>query len=114
MKLRLAPGGGGALPAPPSPPSGPLTRQCGELKEPGEEQRPLQAGGLHHLLLHRQRLCLLLGVLRLQGQTQWVTSVTYLLLMQPRLPLIESGARCHGTHLLDCSVKPLSKKGQCR
>ena len=100
MKLRLAPGGGGALPAPPSPPSGPLTRQCGELKEPGEEQRPLQAGGLHHLLLHGQRLCLLLGVLRLQGQTQWVTSVTYLL-RNPGFPLLNQGP---GVMVLICWI----------
>ena len=42
-----------------------LTRECGDFKEPGEEQGPQKTGSLHCLLPHRQWRGFRLGILGL-------------------------------------------------
>lgn len=47
---------------PPPTLSDAITREGGDFKESGEEQRPPQASVIHHLFPHGPRWCLLLGV----------------------------------------------------
>jgi hypothetical protein len=58
-------------------PSDVVTRECGDFKEPGKEQRPLQACVVHHLLMHSQWCSSRLSVWGLQ-RDPGVTSTTQL------------------------------------